>query len=189
VDEYSFDDGERRRLAENLLGINEQICSGDLDNASITPDLMAAIHKAFFNGVRGHAGKLRSRGFGPERIQVYERGSSLRDDVPSELDELFIATRRAIVAANTDGVAPELRVEPAIAAVAELICQLIAIQPFVDGNKRVARAMANVALRQIGIEIDLSARTEEFHEAMLVYMKSQRRDTSAMRDLLYVSIR
>lgn len=80
---------EEQHLTANLHALLAQVHAGALSSRPLDPGLLADLHAAIFNGVRSHAGRIRTPHFGAERLVFGPHRSADRRDVPRKLDETF----------------------------------------------------------------------------------------------------
>lgn len=149
VDAPRYTDDENERLTQNLRSVVEAVHAGALRVRPLYVDLLTDLHRAVFTDVRGHAGRLRSPGFGAEVLRFGPQYSVHRRDVARELDQLFRWLRLAVDALedNRDAEGYELA---AFQVAARAHVGLIRIHPFEDGNGRSSRLLLDVLFVRLG---------------------------------------
>ena len=93
----SYSDDEVARLTAQLTDLLRRIRAGEFAQESPTLELLTELHRQFFAGVRDHAGRIRSPGFGSDRLIFGPQRSAARDDVPRLLEEIFAEAKRSFV--------------------------------------------------------------------------------------------
>ena len=94
LSENSYTPEEDRRLATNLHGLTSSVHRGVHDPFPLRLDLLCGLHRQLFDGVRDHAGQIRTRGFGTEFLTFGPNRSARRDDVPDAILDLFNSASR-----------------------------------------------------------------------------------------------
>ncbi len=176
VREYSPE--EEQALTLNLRALLGDIYKGCYVSRVLDSSLLFAFHERLFDGVRGHAGKCRRKGFGQERLTFGPHRSTKRDDVPVELDKLFHRTRRVLAEVmdhrQVHGVDEEY-VEVAIRLAAQTHAEVIRIHPFEDGNGRTSRALLDHVLLVLGLKpIPTEVPKQEYIECLNSYFLGSR---------------
>lgn len=164
VREYS--DDENRRITLNLGALLGAIHRGEFPDGPLSGEMLSELHRRIFDGVRDHAGKIRTRDFGSERLTFGPYRSSDRRAVPDELSVLFGRYDRIARGLLKDQETPGF-VRDAIDMAVTLHAKIIRIHPFEDGNGRSARAMMSVILVRFGLRpIPLEAPRAEYIECL-----------------------
>ncbi|MBN1204086.1 MAG: Fic family protein [Myxococcaceae bacterium] len=176
VREYT--EGEEQRLTLNLKDLLRDIYNRRYTQRHLEPVLLFEFHARLFDGVRGHAGRCRSKSFGQEWLTFGPHRSTKRDDVPTELDKLFQRTRKKLVEAeeyrDACGI-DETYVHKAIQLAVQTHADVIRIHPFEDGNGRTSRALLNYLLVLLGLNpIPIEAPKQEYIDCLNVYFLGAR---------------
>ncbi len=148
--ERAYSPAEQERLTANLAALLTKVQAGELSDHPVDRALISRLHAALFDGVRSHAGHVRSPGFGSERLTFGPHRSSDRATVISELDRLFAGAVPRLRALESDSDNPEFERSALLLAV-WFHAQVIKIHPFEDGNGRVGRALMSVILVRLGL--------------------------------------
>jgi len=148
VREYSIE--EQRRLTENLLVLLKSIAEGKYSSNRVSPDSIASLHRALFMGVRDHAGKVRSPGFGSEVLRFGPHYSLHRNEVPAKLRAICEEAERMVRSVEESPEAPEYE-RSAIQIAVWCHAKIIRIHPFEDGNGRTSRALMSMVLVRVGL--------------------------------------
>ena len=141
---------------------------------------MKELHRALFDGVRGHAGRMRESGFGSERLVFGPNRSSHRDAVRRELEALSARVERELRALG-DGSAEDYELR-AIRLAVRAHADIVRIHPFEDGNGRTGRLCAGHLLVRLGLRpVAIEAVKQEYTEALNHYYEA--RDIEPLVDL------
>jgi Fic family protein len=142
-----FTEREEGVLTRNLLGLTQELNALDYFETDYSIDLIIDWHKRLFEGVRDHAGKVRTADYGEERLDFGPNKSIARERVPEELDRHIDLSKGLF--RQLDKLTHTISfVEEAIKAAAYIHADLVKIHPFRDGNGRTARlAMKYVLLK------------------------------------------
>ena len=92
----AFTPEEDERLALNLRRVTDAVFHGALNDRQPDTALLQDLHRAIFDGVRDHAGRIRRSDFGQEHLAFGPNRSEHRSRVPLLLGELFANVRRSI---------------------------------------------------------------------------------------------
>jgi fido (protein-threonine AMPylation protein) len=164
-----FNAEERKLLTEQLFSLTERIHSGELSSSGITPQLLCSIHRSLFGGVRDHAGKMRSRGWGQEHLTFGPNRSSHRNDVAKEVSRLceHAELNARDLLRQADAADYE---EQAMRFALKCHADFIKIHPFEDGNGRTSRLLLTVLLVRLGLRpIPIEAPKREYTDALNQY--------------------
>jgi fido (protein-threonine AMPylation protein) len=101
VREYTEE--EQHRLTVQLHGVTMSVASGAFLARSLDLTLIQDLHQALFDGVRDHAGRIRRRGFGSERLVFGPWRSAHRDEVEAQLAVVVERVRRDLRPLLDDG--------------------------------------------------------------------------------------
>lgn len=138
-----YDQEELEELQRRYGEIQKVIAEGRLSNRPVNIPLLQDLHRSLFEGIRGHAGRIRQKGFGSERLTFGPYRSAARQDVERELSSIFSRTGRQLEET------PRTTLEAAkVAALAH--ADIVLVHPFEDGNGRISRLAANVILVKLG---------------------------------------
>jgi fido (protein-threonine AMPylation protein) len=149
-DSRTYSVEEDRALALNLRALAARIRSGELSTSRFSVDLICEIHRAIFEGIRGHAGRTRSRSFGQEHLSFGPNRSLHRSDVADALEKLAGDVRRSLASLDDHPTDPAF--EPSALHLAVWThAELIRIHPFEDGNGRSGRAVMSWILVRLGL--------------------------------------
>jgi Fic family protein len=172
---------EDERLARQLRALTEQCHAGMLWPPSV--DLLRAMHRRLFDGVRSHAGWPRAHAFGDEHLVFGPNRSVHRDDVTRQLGEVFTQLERSIGSFRAN------HSDPAYARSATRVAiwahaQVVRIHPFLDGNGRTSRLLMNSVLVGLDLEpVAVEAVKQEYNEALNQYFRSD--DLRMLLDLIF----
>jgi len=136
---------EEQTLTGHLLALTERVDRGDFSKELITPRLLCALHGALFQGVRDHAGKIRKRGFGSERLTFGPHRSDSRDEVPEKLDKTLEEARTMVTSLLARPEDPTYE-KSALHIAVWVHAKVIRIHPFEDGNGRTSRLLMGIIL-------------------------------------------
>jgi fido (protein-threonine AMPylation protein) len=174
---------EQRILTDQLLAITTALHAGELRHRSLNLSLLRDLHAGLFQGIRGHAGRIRDRGYGTERLTFGPHRSSHRDKVREELEALFRQADARMSALNPGDEAFELE---AVRLAVWTHAEIIRVHPFEDGNGRTSRLCAGHQLVRLGLRpVAMEAVKQEYTEALNRYY--ERGDLEPLVDL-YVSL-
>lgn len=169
--ENTYSEAEEQRLAANLYGLVRRVQRREFSSHAISVALLQEFHAELFHDVRGHAGRIRSSGFGSETLTFGPNRSSHRDVVPEELDRAFEDALPLIqrLAETPDDAQYEQR---AIEVSVWLHARIIEIHPFQDGNGRTSRALMNEILMRLDLPpLAIDAPKEEYRELLNRYYR------------------
>jgi Fic family protein len=142
---------------------------------------MVHLHRRVFGGVRGHAGRHRSRYFGSDRLVFGGHRSSARETVEEEVDLVFRRLRRQLSAILDAPNSPNYEYDSILLA-ATIHADLVRIHPFQDGNGRTSRLIMDWVLVRLGLRpIPVEACKDEYYLVMNHYMVH--RDPGPLVDL------
>ncbi len=164
VPEYSG--VEEERLTENLVRLVQWCHEGRFSERPLNVDLLCELHRGLFEGVRDHAGHMRSASFGSEILTFGPNRSVHRSAVPQQLADLLrrLESRVAGIQRQSDATNYE---EAAIRAAVEGHADVVRIHPFEDGNGRSSRLFMAVVLVRLGLRpIPVEACKQEYNEAL-----------------------
>ncbi len=164
VPEYS--DADRDALTANLLAITAAVRDEKLSARPLVPELLLALHLAIFEGVRSHAGRMRSSGFGSEFLLFGRCRSFRRDEVGDAIGKLLRQLRTLIaeIEAQSDA---DFSVRDALRVALWAHSEVVRIHPFEDGNGRTARLFLSVLLVRLGLRpIAIEAPKKEYTDAL-----------------------
>ena len=169
-DWLSYTVEEQRTLTEHLLEITRQVHSGNLRSRSLDLSLLRDFHAALFDGIRGHAGRIRTRGYGQEHMGFGPNKSVHRDQVERELATVFQDVDGDLRALEESAGYELDAMRLAVHAHAELI----RIHPFHDGNGRVSRLCANHLLVRCGLRpVAVEVVKQDYTEALNHYFRTR----------------
>ena len=160
---------EEQALTTQLLDVTTQVDSGTFGDERLASPLLCTLHRALFAGVRAHAGKLRSRGFGSERLVFGPNRSEHRDLVPEKLEKTFDDARKMLesLLTNPDDADYE---SSALRIAVWLHAQVIRLHPFEDGNGRSSRLLMGVVLVRAGLrQIPVEGCKQEYLDCLNHY--------------------
>lgn len=178
----TFNADEKRLLTQNLLAVTEKAHSGDFSATPLTPRLLCLLHREIFGGVRDHAGKMRSRGWGQEHLTFGPNRSSHRNDVDKDVTRLCERAEWGTRDISNHPTAPDYE-EQALRLSLKCHAELIKIHPFEDGNGRTSRLLLAVMLVRLGLRpIPIEAPKREYTDALNQYFKNPA-DIDALVDL------
>lgn len=164
---YSVD--EDRALALNLRSVIASIHRGEMSAARFSVDLIRDIHRAIFQGVRSHAGRIRDGSFGQEHLSFGPNRSIVRSKVPGALEKLAVDARRSLASLDDNPDDPDYD-SAAVKLAVWTHAELIRIHPFEDGNGRSGRAVMSWVLVRLGLRpIALEIPKEEYLLCLNVY--------------------
>jgi fido (protein-threonine AMPylation protein) len=179
VRDYTLE--EQQRLTLQLAAIVTEI-DGGAHTEDLSPRTLVTFHRRLFEGVRGHAGRMRRRGDGSERLNFGPRRSSHRDDVEREIDEAFRGLTGRLRPFRDHAHDAEY-VRAAVSVGAWIHAEIVRIHPFEDGNGRCSRLMMNAVLVHLGIpSIAVDAVKQEYYRVLNHYFDT--RELDPLRDLL-----
>lgn len=163
---------EERRLAANLWGINRHVLAGRFADRPVSLSLLSELHAEFFEGVRDHAGKTRSRDFGSEVLMFGPNWSVRREDVQAELSTVFQKSETFVARLLRFPDDPQYEAHGIQIAV-WTHAEIIRIHPFEDGNGRTCRTLLDAILVRLGLRpVPVDVPKEEYREALNHYYQS-----------------
>ncbi|MBX3466180.1 MAG: Fic family protein [Planctomycetes bacterium] len=172
---------EELALTTNLQAIAGAIHRGEYVGLRHDLDLLCSIHERLFGSVRDHAGRIRRRGYGSERLTFGPHRSFHRDEVEAGLDRVFTSLDRSIRSLDANPDAPEYETS-AIHLAAWTHAEVIRVHPFEDGNGRSSRALMNSILVRQGLRpVAVEATKEEYIGVLNHFIKTS--DILPLRDL------
>jgi Fic family protein len=137
-------------LAENLLFLLKDIHQGKTAHLPVTVDVLLGFHQRLFDGIREHAGRVRSAHYGSEWLSFGPHRSHHRDDVPGNLSGVFDQATPLLRRLRSEPDLDDFE-DAAIKVAVWLHAKIVRIHPFEDGNGRTARAMMNHVLVLLGL--------------------------------------
>jgi Fic family protein len=172
---------EQSQLTANLRAATDEVHRGRCSQRRLTLELLQDLHYGLFKGVRGHAGKYRSRGFGAEHLRFGPNRSAHRNEVRAQLERLLIdAEQGCDRIANLQGLD---RAAEAYGLAARIHARFIKTHPFEDGNGRVGRLLMNLVLVRLGYSpVAIEAPRADYYEALNVFHRSE--NPGPLTDLL-----
>lgn len=172
---------EEDRLSLQLRAVTADVHAGAY-NSHLSPGVLCELHRRLFAGVRGHAGRMRSRGEGSERLTFGPHRSSHRDDVVEQMEAAF---RRLDVSLRSfaDHPVDAEYVRSALHLAAWIHAEIVRTHPFEDGNGRSSRLVMNAVLVRLGLApIAVDAVKQEYYKVLNHYF--QTRDMDPLYKLL-----
>ncbi len=167
--EFVYTEAEERRLTLQLHRLTQAAHAGDYSERPIDVAVLRELHAAFFDGVRDHAGKIRSRDFGTEYLNFGPNRSERRDRVGKRLDELVRLLNRRLREVDGSQEASNY-VDACLAIAVQFHADYVRIHPFQDGNGRTGRLLMDIVLVRVGLSpIPLLAPKDEYNQAMNSY--------------------
>ena len=136
----TYTEAEERTLAANLYSLIRGVYQGRFTDRPFSINLLCEINAELFNGVRDHAGRIRSRDFGSETLTFGPNRSTHRDSVPHELDEVFRSATPLLSKLEKNRSAEDYDSKTIQLAV-WIHARIIQIHPFEDGNGRTSRVL------------------------------------------------
>lgn len=147
---YDFSSEEKEKVTENLLRITRDIHAGAYSSSDLTIHLLRDIHVGIFEGIRDHAGRIRSATWGSERLVFGPNRSIDRTKVEERLHRAFRRVREDVSTIERDPEAP-LYAQRAFTLAVWAHAEIIQIHPFQDGNGRTSRCLLNLLLVRLGL--------------------------------------
>ncbi len=144
--ERSYNQSEKDQLTRNLYVLAEHLRQPGSHIFPYSRELICRWHRALFNGVRAHAGRMRDGDFGTDVLRFGPHYSCRREQV-TELIERHVTNVNVLNRQITSQTRPIELVRAALYLHAEFIF----IHPFEDGNGRIGRLIANYWLRRWGL--------------------------------------
>ncbi len=157
-------------LTANLMALSYKVRNRECSNTTLSTALICALHAGLFNGVRSHAGKVRRKDFGSEFLVFGPNRSPNKNDVPNELDAVFLEARKSegSILANPNDPNYE---RSALYLAVWVHAEVIRIHPFEDGNGRIGRLLMGEVLIRLGFEpIPVEAHKEEYYLSLNHYL-------------------
>ncbi len=169
----TYTEAEERKLAANLYSLIRGVYQGRFTDRPFSINLLCEINAELFDGVRDHAGRIRSRDFGSETLTFGPNRSTHRDSVPHELDEVFRSATPLLSKLEKNRSAEDYDSKTIQLAV-WIHARIIQIHPFEDGNGRTSRVFMNALLVRLGLRpILIEAPKEEYREVLNHYYRSR----------------
>src|SRR3989304_9571239 len=148
---YRYTPAQQRRLVQNLPSLYPAIDSRQYHSHPYTPHLIKAWHGRLFDGVRDHAGRIRSRDFGPEVLVFGPNRSVHRDFVLAQLVAHCSDATSLIAELDARSAKFDIHsISEAVKVSSYVHADLIRIHPVIDGNGRVARVVLDWILQGVG---------------------------------------
>jgi fido (protein-threonine AMPylation protein) len=180
VRQYTED--EKRQLTEQLLALTEEVHRGAFSQRKLDLAFVCELHARLFNGVRDHAGRYRRRDFGSEYLIFGPNRSVRREDVESDLAQVFANLERSL-----DSFARNPEAEQYDASALHVAvwahAQVIRVHPFEDGNGRTSRLVMNILLTRLGLRaVAVEVCKQEYYACLNKYFDSD--DLQPLIDLV-----
>lgn len=170
-DHRDYTDAEKQQLTSNLVVVTGEIHSGQWNDRPVTIATLADLHEHLFRGVRDHAGRLRCRGWGADRLVFGPNRSHHRDDVASALERVFQEARRSIRSLLENPEDPQYE-HHAVHIAVWIHTKVIQIHPFEDGNGRSSRLLMAKVLVDLGMRpIPVEATKQEYTSLLNNYFR------------------
>lgn len=164
---YSLE--EQSTLTLQLEAITRRVHAGEFRDRRLDLNLLRELHEWLFRGVRDHAGRMRSRGFGQEYLTFGPNRSVRRDHVERELVAIFLRVDVDLRALRELGDDQEYEPE-ALRLAAWAHAEIVRVHPFEDGNGRTSRLCAGHLLVVLGLRpVPMEAVKQEYTAALNVY--------------------
>lgn len=172
-DHRDYTDEEKRLLTRNLADLALEIHRGDWLSEPVSVAGLCALHRRVFGGVRDHAGRHRTEGWGAERLTFGPNRSAHRDQVAAELERAFDQARRSMASIRHNPDSPEYEAASVHVAV-WLHAEIVRIHPFEDGNGRSSRLVMAQVLVGLGLQpIPIEAVKQEYTAALNHYFRTR----------------
>jgi Fic family protein len=163
----------QHRLTDQLWSLTARVADGAFKGTPFSLALIQDFHRSLFDGVRGHAGRIRRPGFGSEHLIFGPQRSVHRDKVEGELAAVVTRVERDLRPLLGDGAAEDYEVR-AIELAVWAHAEVIRIHPFEDGNGRTSRLCAGHLLVQCGLwSVPIEAVKQEYTTALNHYYKTR----------------
>lgn len=179
--EWVYSSDEQRALTTNLFALSRRIHAGDFSEQVLAEGLLCELHRTLFAGVRDHAGRIRSKSFGSERLVFGPVRSEPREKVPALLKELMRECEL-----RCEQLTREPTPERALAVIelaGEVHARFIRIHPFQDGNGRIGRCLMNIILVRLKLRpIPVEAAKQEYYAVLNAF--HEHRDLRPLVDFL-----
>jgi fido (protein-threonine AMPylation protein) len=134
-----------------------------------------------FEGVRDHAGRVRSSDFGSETLAFGPNRSAHRNDVETRLRSIFNDLHRAVTSFDANPNAPDYELS-AIHMAVWVHAEIVRVHPFEDGNGRASRLLMNWVLLRVGLApIQVDAPKQEYFDCLNHFFRTG--DIVPLRDL------
>lgn len=170
---YSFSPEEKKRVTENLLLVARDIHAGRYSQHRMSVSLLRDVHARIFEGVRDHAGRIRTAAWGSERLVFGPNRSAHRNEVEARLERVFRRVTEQVRALEQDPNNP-LYAEVAFSLAVHSHADVIHIHPFQDGNGRTSRALLNILLVRLGLRpIAVEQCKQEYVALLNTYFESR----------------
>ncbi len=168
VRQYSVE--EEDRLTLQLRAVTTDVHAGTYsDRLSVLT--LRELHRRLFDGVRGHAGRMRRRGDGSEHLTFGPHRSTHRDLVEAEMDAAF-RKLDARLRPFADHPFDADYVRAAIHLAAWIHAEIVRTHPFEDGNGRSSRLIMNAVLVRLGLPpVAVDAVKQEYYKVLNHYFK------------------
>jgi fido (protein-threonine AMPylation protein) len=148
VREYT--DEEEAQLVRNLSLVTYSLRSGELSSRPAAPALLSDIHRGIFQGVRDHAGRMRSANWGAEHLSFGPHRSLHRQEVSAAVTEIFNDISKSLRTFRENQEHPHYE-QKAIHLAVWAHSTIIRIHPFEDGNGRSSRLLLEWILMATGL--------------------------------------
>lgn len=166
ADHRDYSDEEKRDLTIRLVAIATDVHAGVFSARDVSVSLLVELHNELFDGIRSHAGKCRSQGFGAEYLEFGPNRSSHRNVVARELSEVFEEARRSIRSCEEHPDDDNYE-RGAFHVAVWLHARVVQIHPFEDGNGRTSRLLLNTVLVRLGLPPLLAEFPKQEYNAVL----------------------
>lgn len=176
---------ENEQLTRHLKALLNGVQAGLFSEVPVDDRLLSALHRNIFQNVRDHAGRIRAAGKGSERLTFGPHRSAGRDEVPSQLAEVWAAFDHLLRSLEASPDHPQYE-EASLRAAILLHADVIRIHPFEDGNGRTCRALMNVVLVRLGLRPILMEVPRQEYLACLNHYYAK--DDSRMLELLAIEL-
>lgn len=173
-DHRDYTDAEKQRLTSNLVQVTGEIHDGQWRALPVSAATLANLHERLFRGVRDHAGRLRGKGWGAERLSFGPNRSHHRDDVAPALEKAFQEVQRSIRSLLDNPEDPQYEHHTVHVAV-WIHARVIQIHPFEDGNGRSSRLLMAKVLVDLGMQpIPIEATKQEYTTLLNSFFRDER---------------
>jgi len=124
-----------------------------------------------FGGVRDHAGCIRSKDFGTERLVFGPNRSTQKGKVPEEVEGMLTDARRMVSSLLANREDPDYD-EKAVHIAAWIHARVLQIHPFEDGNGRTSRLIMNHVLVVAGLRpVAVEAVKKEYTDSLNAFFR------------------
>ncbi len=97
-----YTEEEKQRLTVQLRDVTLRVATGVFLERPLDVRLIEELHRSLFEGVRDHAGRVRRRGYGSERLTFGPQRSVHRDEVEGEPAAVLHRVRQELGAIRDD---------------------------------------------------------------------------------------